>query len=71
MRITYDEEADALYIRFQQATVTTLHAAEGIALDFDADGHLAGVEVLDATERLGGLGSLGSVSVELSRRGWV
>ncbi len=53
MRITYDAEVDALYIRFVETTVTTQHVAEGIALDYAADGRLAGVEILDARERFG------------------
>ncbi|MEK7400497.1 MAG: DUF2283 domain-containing protein [Candidatus Poribacteria bacterium] len=53
MRITYDSEVDALYIRFIEATVTTEHVAEGIALDYDADGRLAGIEILDAIKRFG------------------
>ena len=52
MRITYDREVDALYIRFKEATVTTKHLAEGIAADYDADGRLAGIEILDAMKRL-------------------
>ena len=53
MKITYDREVDALYIRFKETTVTTKHLAEGIAADYDADGHLAGIEILDAKKRLG------------------
>ena len=53
MRITYDQEVDALYIRFQQTTVTTKHLAEGIAADYDSEGRLAGIEILDAMKRLG------------------
>jgi uncharacterized protein YuzE len=53
MKITYDREVDALYIQFKETTVTTKHLAEGIAADYDADGHLAGIEVLDAMKRLG------------------
>ncbi|MCL0059973.1 DUF2283 domain-containing protein [Dehalococcoidia bacterium] len=53
MRITYDPEVDALYIRFQETTVTTQHLAEGLAADYDADGHLAGIEILDVVKRLG------------------
>jgi len=53
MRITYDPEVDALYIRFWETTVTTQHLAEGLAADYDADGHLAGIEILDAIKRLG------------------
>lgn len=53
MKITYDREVDALYIRFKETTVTTKHLAEGIAADYDSDGRLAGIEVLDAAKRLG------------------
>lgn len=53
MRITYDQEVDALYIRFRETTVTTQHLGEGLAADYDAEGHLAGIEILDAVKRLG------------------
>jgi len=53
MKITYDQEVDALYIRFRETTVTTQHLTEGIAADYDADGHLAGIEILDAMQLLG------------------
>lgn len=53
MKITYDREVDALYIRFKETSVTTQHLAEGIAADYDADGLLAGIEILDAVKRLG------------------
>jgi len=53
MRITYDPEVDALYIRFIETTVTTQHVAEGIALDYTADGRIAGIEILDACKRFG------------------
>ena len=53
MKITYDREVDALYIRFSETTVTTKHLAEGIAADYDAGGRLAGIEILDAVKRLG------------------
>lgn len=53
MKITYDPEVDTLYIRFRETTVTTQHLAEGIAADYDAEGRLAGIEILDAVKRLG------------------
>src|SRR2546425_13048300 len=53
MRITYDREVDALYFRFRDTTVTTKHLGEGIAADYDSDGRLAGIEILDAISRLG------------------
>jgi YD repeat-containing protein len=51
MKITYDPEVDALYIRFLETTVTTKHLTEGIAVDYDAEGRLAGIEILDALKR--------------------
>jgi uncharacterized protein YuzE len=53
MRITYDMEVDALYIRFIETTVTTQHVAEGIAIDYAADGRIAGIEILDTRKRFG------------------
>lgn len=54
MRITYDLKVDALYIRFKETTVTTKHLTEGIAADYDSEGKLAGIEILDASQRFGG-----------------
>ncbi len=53
MRISYDSEVDALSIFFRETSVTTKHLAEGIAADYDRDGHLAGIEILDAVRRFG------------------
>jgi len=53
MRITYDAEVDALYIRFRETTVTTKHLTDEIAADYDSDGRLAGIEILDAKTVLG------------------
>lgn len=53
MRITYDSEADALYIRFTETTVTTEHVVPGIAVDYDAEGKIAGIEILDVMTRFG------------------
>ena len=52
MKITYDREVDALYIRFTDTTVTTKHCEDGIALDYDAANHLVGIEILDDSQRL-------------------
>jgi len=52
VRITYDRDVDALYIRLKETTVTTDRVEEGIALDYDAADSLAGIEILDARKRL-------------------
>ena len=52
MRISYDREVDALYICFKETTVTTKHLEDGIALDYDEEDRLAGIEILDARKRI-------------------
>jgi len=64
MRITYDSDVDALYIRFKETTVTSKHLTEGIAADYDAEGNLAGIELLDAIKRLGDPQALRHITLE-------
>ena len=52
MRIEYDREVDALYVRLQEKYVDrTVEIEEGLNIDLDENGRLIGLEVLDATER--------------------
>lgn len=54
MRITYDPEANALYIELRRATpADSRDIEEGVTADLDADGHVIGIEVLHVRERLG------------------
>ena len=53
MGISYDPEIDALSIIFHDTTVTTQELAEGIAAEYDAQGRLVGIEILDAVKQLG------------------
>jgi YD repeat-containing protein len=64
MRITYDAEVDALSIVFRDTTVTTQELAEGIAGEYDAQGQLVGIEILDAARRLGDAARLKEVTLE-------
>ena len=53
MRITYDPEADALYIKLREATPReSMDIEEGVTVDLDNEGHVIGIEVLDASKRL-------------------
>ena len=64
MKIEYDKEVDALYILLTDVKpVDTMDVEEGVTIDLDAQGHIVGMEVLDATNRLG-LESLLNVSIE-------
>ena len=52
MKIEYDKEVDALYIRIQQKHVSrTEEVSDGVNLDFDDEGCLIGLEVLGAVKR--------------------
>ena len=54
MIITYDKEADAISIIFNEdASVTTEHITDDINFDYDAKGQLAGIEILDVKKSLG------------------
>lgn len=64
MKIRYDAEVDALSIVFLETTVTTQQVAEGIAVEYDAEGHIAGIEILDASTRFGDADPLRSVTLE-------
>lgn len=68
MKITYDHEVDALYIRFKEATVTTQHLAEGIAAGYDAEGRLAGIEILDAAYAAWRASALGALTGKIDQR---
>ena len=52
MKIEYDKEVDALYIRIQEKEVShTKELEEGINLDMDDEGKIIGLEIIGATER--------------------
>jgi uncharacterized protein YuzE len=54
MKVKYDKEADALYIEIKATTVTTKRLDEDIAVDYDSEGQIAGIEILSAKERVFG-----------------
>lgn len=51
--VKYDPEANAAYIRFSPEPVKeSEEVADGIVIDFDAEGRMVGLEVLDARTHL-------------------
>ena len=54
MKIHYDPEVDALYIRFIDGPVevTTHRLTEDVAVNFASDQRVVGIEVLDASSYL-------------------
>ena len=54
MRMTYDPEADALYIELRPGDPRdSLDLEDGVSADLDSEGHVLGLEILDAKKRLG------------------
>jgi len=52
MKIHFDEEADALYLRLDDAPVIeSQEVSAGIVLDFDDRRQVVGIEVLDVRKR--------------------
>ncbi|MEW6201837.1 MAG: DUF2283 domain-containing protein [bacterium] len=64
MKIFYDKQADALSIIFRETTVITKELGEGIAVELDSEGRLAGIEILDAMRRFGDRDTLRQVVFE-------
>ncbi|MGH7140939.1 MAG: DUF2283 domain-containing protein [Pirellulales bacterium] len=64
MRISYDPEVDALSISFRDTTVTTQELADDIAAEYDPQGQLVGLEILDAAKRFGDPSTLQQVILE-------
>jgi uncharacterized protein YuzE len=53
MKITYDPDVDALYIQLREVPASdSVDIEECVTVDLDAKGHIIGIEVLDASERL-------------------
>jgi uncharacterized protein YuzE len=53
MRVRYDEEVDVLYIRLKETPYyESDEIKEGIIIDYDKDGNVIGIEIMNATEYL-------------------
>ncbi len=59
MKIMYDSQVDALYIRFldEPIQVTTQRLSEDVAVNYAPDGRIVGIEVLDVSEYVFGFGA--------------
>lgn len=52
MKLEFDPAADAAYFEISANDVATTRGIEpGIIADYDADGHLVGIEVLSVSKR--------------------
>lgn len=52
MKVQYDPQADAMYIRLAAGEVADSdEVREGVVLDYDAQGRVLGIELLDVSRR--------------------
>ena len=53
MRVTYDPEVDVLRILFSSAAIEESDEDKpGVILDYDKEGNVVGMEILDASKRV-------------------
>jgi len=53
MKVHYDEEVDALYLKFgDQKPDGVIEIAEGVNIDTTTDGKLTGIEILKASKKI-------------------
>ena len=69
MRVRVDHGADAIYVNLtDRAIKDSAEVADGIIVDYDAEGRIVGVEILDASKRTDDPEVLKQFSFELPTR---
>jgi len=59
MKIKYDKEVDILYISFlENKIIESDEQKPGIIMDYDKDGNIVGLEILNATDKIGKPGNV-------------
>jgi uncharacterized protein YuzE len=53
MKLVYDNKSDALFVRFSEdKIVDSEEARPGMIVDFDKNGHIVAIELLNARDKL-------------------
>ena len=66
MRVRVDTKADAVYLNLTDRPVhESEEVADGIVVDYDAEGRIVGVEILDAARRTGDAYALHNFSLDI------
>ena len=53
MKVSHDPETDMLYIEFEdRPSLESFELFDGIVVDLDADEHVVGIEIEDASQKL-------------------
>ncbi|MEQ1663815.1 MAG: DUF2283 domain-containing protein [Bdellovibrionales bacterium] len=55
MKVHYDEKSDAVFIRLddKKKIVESQEVSSGVILDFDENGKVIGIEILEVKDRIG------------------
>jgi uncharacterized protein YuzE len=66
MRVRVDHGADAIYLNLtDRAIKESEEVADGIIVDYDAEGRIVGVEILDASKRTDDPAVLKQLSIDI------
>lgn len=53
MKVKYDKEVDIVYIQLNDSKVSESdESIKGVILDYDANGNIVGIEVLEASKKM-------------------
>ena len=67
MKVHYDEEVDALYLKFgDQEPDGVIEITEGVNIDTTIDGKLTGIEILEASKKIN-IDTILSYTLELNQ----
>ena len=70
MRVYYDNEVDALYLKLSdQSPYGVIEIEEGINIDTTSDGKLTGIEILKASQKMD-INTILSYTLELDQNIW-
>ena len=68
MRVRVDHGADAVYLNLTDRPIeASEEVADGIVVDYDAEGRIIGVEILEASKRTGDSPALQQFSFEIPK----
>jgi uncharacterized protein YuzE len=68
MRVYYDKEVDAVYIKLgNKAPDGVIEVSEGVNLDTTSDGKIVGIEILDASKKMD-VKTIWSYQLELDKK---
>lgn len=65
MRLRIDQQADAVYLDLTGRKIeSSEEVADGIVLDYDREGRLVGIEILDASTKAGDADTLRKLTLD-------